>query len=274
MNDFKHPMRVVLAAAAAVLLTSCGGGGAGGSATSAPVAWDLAIASTPLNAQQQAALDNGATLLSAGNYDGAIAALTTLRSGVQGINTEVEADLGLSYAARSGLSMSAYRAAAVARTYTFPTETFVMSPGDAALYQLTNSPPGFSADLAILDGNAALQMLVPPNTPVNSLPEARQAEIGMIATVQFLRVIANVMGGNSKNVSDATISSRVQAGYDADARASLNRAAKLLTATNAALSNSGVDGLAVSLPSGLTAQLADGDITPAELVALLKQYKR
>lgn len=275
-NLYRHKLCIVACATAALLLAGCGGSGSGtdsNTSTTTPVAWNVAVPNTALSSEQQAALDSGLVLLKSGDYNGAISAITKLRSGVPGINLDVEAGLGLSYAARANMNLSAYKAAAVAQNFSNGTRTISITPSDAALYKLTDYVPGYANDFAIQEGNVALQMLVPFNTPVTSLPEARQAEIGMIATVQFLRVITKIMGGNTKLVTEAAITSNVKANYDASARASLNVSAKLLTATNDALAKQGMDGLVVSLPMGLTSILADGDITPAELTSLLKQYR-
>lgn len=276
-NLYRHKLCIAACATAAFLLAGCGGSGTDSksdtTAPVTPVAWNVAVPNTALSSEQQAALDSGLALLKSGDYNGAISAITRLRSGVPGINVDVEAGLGLSYAARANMNLTAYKAAAIAQNFSNGTRTISITPSDAALYKLTDYVPGYANDFAIQDGNVALQMLVPFNTPVTSLPEARQAEIGMIATVQFLRVITNIMGGNTKLVTEAAITSKVQANYDASARASLNVSAKLLTATNDALAKQGLDGLVVSLPMGLTSILADGDITPAELAGLLKQYR-
>jgi hypothetical protein len=257
-----------------MLLASCGGGGGGSdNAAVEPVAWNVAVPVTPLNTQQKAALDSGLAILSTGDHARAIAALNTVRASVPGFNPEVEAGLALSYAARATMGLKDYRAARKSRTLRDAQGTWTLPADDVALYDLTLYAPGVSSELVLQDGNVALQMLVPFGTSPNALPEARQAEVGMIATVQFLRVVAKVMGSNSRITSDARITSQVAQRYDADARAALNLSAKLLSATNAALRKEITSGLIVSLPDGLAPLLADGDITPAELTELLKRYR-
>ncbi|HEY8360686.1 MAG TPA: hypothetical protein VIL30_24785 [Ramlibacter sp.] len=275
MKNFIQRTPVFLAAAASIFLASCGGGGGGDDANVGreSVPWNVAIPVAALDTQQQKALDQGLTLLRRGESTRAITALQTLRSELVGIHPEVEAGVGLGYAQRANLGLAEYRAVRSPRTFPDGKGTRTQPADDVALYDLTSYVPGVSSDLVIQDGNIALQMLVPPGTSVASLPEARQAEIGIVATVQFLRVVAKVMGSNSRITSDARIESQVARRYDAQTRAALNLSARLLTATNDALRKEVTSGLVVSLPDGLTALLADGDIAPDELTSLLKRYR-
>ncbi|RYF37016.1 MAG: hypothetical protein EOO21_00490, partial [Comamonadaceae bacterium] len=214
MNNFIQRAPLLVLAAASMLLASCGGGGGSNSPSSDPVPWNVAIPAAPLTAQQQTALADGLSLVRAGDSSRAIAALTELRAGVAGINPDVEAALGLGYAARANMGLDDYRAAANPRTFRDTKGTWTLPAEDVALYDLTTYAPGVAGDLVIKDGNVALQMLVPLGGSPRSLPEAQQAEIGMIATVQFLRVVSRVMGTNSRITSDSTIDSRVSSSYD------------------------------------------------------------
>ena len=256
-------------------LAGCGSG-TSDSPAKAPVAWNVAAPSTPLSAKQQNALNSAMQQLDAGDATGAVTALTAIRSNVAGLNKEVESGLGLAYAARSGLSLSAFKSAAASWTATIPSATggTEQVSGERGAYvafkSLTTYDRGVNFALQLVDGNAALDMMAPAGTVIASLAESQQADIGMIATVQFLRLSTKIMQGNSTVVTPAAIDAAIAANYDAATRASLNRAGKLLTEANTALVKQETDGFLVALPLAITAALADGNITATELAVLMK----
>ncbi|HEY8361135.1 MAG TPA: hypothetical protein VIL30_27075 [Ramlibacter sp.] len=278
MNSMFHTSILAATMAIATLqLAGCGGGGGGNdSGSKEPVAWNVAVPSTPLSTQQKSALSSALKQLDAGDASGAITALAQVRSSVAGLNTEVEAGLGLAYATRARSSLTEFQAAAAPVNADIPTaaggtrQVTVERGAYAAFKSLTAYDPTIAFTLQLVDGEAALDMMVPPGTAVASLPQATQANIGMVATIQFLRLSTKVMQGNSTAVTPAAIDARIAANYDDATRASLNRAARLLTATNTALVKRETDGFLAVLPLAIASALADGNISAAELAVLMK----
>lgn len=244
-SKVKYFLPYLPALALVTVLSGCNGS-SNSSSTTKEIDSQQVNVSAPLNTDQQAKLAASLQRLDMGDVNGAINSVVALQSEV-GFNTDIQYALGLALATRSGLSLSSLQAAATPKTVLLADGSQGTTSGGmlAALQNASTYHDSPAFQMQLLDGQAALDSMVPPGTSAQSLSTTAQAQVGVVATVQSLRLISQVLQGQSPQSLDAsTINSLVNQNYTSDVQKQLESAQGVLqqtvAPTQAALSdNSG-----------------------------------
>jgi hypothetical protein len=256
-------------------LSACGGSSV--PPEPASVLIDTKPPSATLTTTQATALSAANASLASGAPTKAISEASAVLASA-GYNEAAMQTLGQAYAAQA--LMDSKSLGLVAGTSTDATAK-LSGLTNLLSYETTDSgsmSPNYTT--LVKNGDAALNMMVPPGTAVSSLSPALQKEVAVASTVQALRVLNSVVQAPDPSaLTTAQANAAVDTNYTATQQTQLENAAKLLVQAPAAAAEAFSNSSAVTsafvgtLSKSLTTMTADGVLDKADVKQLAVVFK-